>query len=624
MKDKALKKQVKYQRKKEKYLKKITLKPKLKREMIKSVIASLIIMALICGMVSYIVANKYSDYAYSLLTSENNDMHRKLAYAELNLKEGKVNAGEIEDEDALQREIIMPYEDTLYGDLNWIVDYPVFGYKGEFLEYLNWGLIYFMHSDLLEMPCFRVVYNSNGDVIADSSLDVYEIIVFGEIGDPDRKVYKCKLDFDAIDKAYPGLSKEIKDIIREGNYNFDENIRVDLGDIYYNGAYFMTNRLEINQVDYGYEDDETGVDIKTAPIIKNVKTFDLSKCDHSDMIKIDETDEKLSKMFSPIAIGANYSNPSRMYFEEYDKEKAREKVQQAAETGIIEADEEYFGPGVVRAVRFTSTSNDDLVSAVYIDIDFYRDMADVLIVFYLICAVIAIIVGLVIGYIMYGRKLLPYEMDGYRRRTTNAMAHDLKSPLMAISGYAENLKNISDNDKTLEYAENIIDSVKSMNMMISNILELSKLEDSKTRLDRTDVNIKNIVDECLINYQSMMAAKNMDVNISGEAKVLADANWMKHLVDNLVSNAVKYGKEGTKIDICISNEDMCIMNNFDYEMSVDKDKLLEPFVKGDSARTGAEGNGLGLGIAKNIVDMHGFIMNIDISEDKAFTVKIKF
>ena len=87
------------------------------------------------------------------------------------------------------------------------------------------------------------------------------------------------------------------------------------------------------------------------------------------------------------------------------------------------------------------------------------------------------LISLVIAYIMYRSYKSAYDMEQYRRTTSNAMAHDLKSPLAVISLYAENLKSGKNPEKNQYYMDGILNEVKAMNEQVASILDMAKAEE---------------------------------------------------------------------------------------------------------------------------------------------------
>ena len=153
--------------------------------------------------------------------------------------------------------------------------------------------------------------------------------------------------------------------------------------------------------------------------------------------------------------------------------------------------------------------------------------------------------------VIYLTRKTRYDRQEYRRNMTNAMAHDLKTPLMAMSGYAENLLANVHTDKRQQYAEAISENVRRMNGMIEQMLEIDRLETGKRRkgekLESVDMAelFRKVVEENEVAIQR----KNMVVTFEGNCTLNADMESMKSVAENLVTNAVRHGRENGIIDI---------------------------------------------------------------------------
>ena len=215
-----------------------------------------------------------------------------------------------------------------------------------------------------------------------------------------------------------------------------------------------------------------------------------------------------------------------------------------------------------------------------------------------------------------------YAMEDYRRDMTNTLAHDLKTPLMAISGCAEMLGEGTSADKQKHYSDMIMTNVKYMDSMITNVLELSKIE-SGTELKKETFDIKKAAQDAADKYRIMADERHLTFRIGGSGTVNADKQLMTQAIDDLISNAVKYASDGSTIEVSVSDERLVMKNRYDGKTDKTVDELWQPFVKGDSSRNGQNGSGLGLYIVKNICDRHGFESAIDM-EAGIFTATIKW
>lgn len=234
---------------------------------------------------------------------------------------------------------------------------------------------------------------------------------------------------------------------------------------------------------------------------------------------------------------------------------------------------------------------------------------------------VAFVVALISSYTAYIKQKSSYEMDQYRRNMTNTMAHDLKSPLMVISGFAENLLEQDLAEKPKHFTGSILDNVQYMNQIIDKVLELSKVESAEYKLQKEDVDLRKISEKLVENYTSQMDERGLEIRLSGECVVSADELCMMQVLDNLIGNAVKYSIEGSVIEIQLSDNKYKIANTSSVDFDVEVKDLTTPFVKGDNSRSGKKGSGIGLAIVKNLVEQHGYHLEIECN-DRIFVAEI--
>ncbi len=267
-----------------------------------------------------------------------------------------------------------------------------------------------------------------------------------------------------------------------------------------------------------------------------------------------------------------------------------------------------------------TTEVEDLGSGYFIVLDFHtnfwRSMAGLLVIatwagIILLC----VILSLAIAYAMYRTYLSAYDMEQYRRTTSNAMAHDLNSPLAIIRQNVENIRNETNPEKNKYYMDNIINGVHQMNAQIASILDMAKVEDSNTQLNKTDVDIASIVSSLADEYAERVKEKDVTIDIKGACTVHADETLMTRAIKNVMDNAVGYVTDGGEIKVRLSDSFASFVNS---SAPLDEEVLAnvwKPFVNGDDSRHGHNGTGLGLPIVRTIMDRHGFDCLMDNSAD---------
>ncbi len=218
--------------------------------------------------------------------------------------------------------------------------------------------------------------------------------------------------------------------------------------------------------------------------------------------------------------------------------------------------------------------------------------------------------------VIYLTRKNRYDRQEYRRNMTNAMAHDLKTPLMAMSGYAENLLANVHTDKRQQYAEAISENVRRMNGMIEQMLEIDRLETGKRRKreKRESVDMVELFRKVIAENEVSIQRKNMVVTFEGDCTLNANMESMKRVAENLVTNAVRHGREKGIIDIEMADGKVTISNTTDGDLPDDIDSLWNPYVKGSGSRTGG-GSGLGLFVVKTILDKYGLKGSLSYQDD---------
>lgn len=228
----------------------------------------------------------------------------------------------------------------------------------------------------------------------------------------------------------------------------------------------------------------------------------------------------------------------------------------------------------------------------------------------LVLFILGLFLALITGKLSYTRIKAQYDMEDYRKTLMNTMAHDLKSPLMGISGYAENLRDNIHSEKREYYADSILENVNYMDQLIASVLALSQSESGGLNLEREDTDIKKLIQDTLQKYHSQLEQLPLTTALSGELTLSADPALFTRVVDNLVSNALKYASPDSALTITLEPDAICFTNTCSNDLSPVIDRLCEPFVTADESRSGKKGNGLGLALVKNICEYHGFAFEI--------------
>lgn len=224
------------------------------------------------------------------------------------------------------------------------------------------------------------------------------------------------------------------------------------------------------------------------------------------------------------------------------------------------------------------------------------------------------------------------KAEKLRREFSANVSHELKSPLTSISGYAELIKNGMVKDEDIKKFSGIIfDEAGQMLRLIENIILISKLDEKPELKCEEEVSIKETIDEILDLYKGKIDAKNLSVecHIEEGLKKNVPLGMLSELYRNLISNAIKYNKDGGKIIISAEKRgDNIISKITDTGIGLEKDeipRIFERFYMVDKGRNrNTNSTGLGLAIVKHIVEDMGGTIDVESEINKGTTFKVIF
>ena len=220
------------------------------------------------------------------------------------------------------------------------------------------------------------------------------------------------------------------------------------------------------------------------------------------------------------------------------------------------------------------------------------------------------IVGAVLVWQLFGIYDRERAMEAQRRRTTNAIAHDLKTPMAAIMGYSENLLEHTRPDMEEHFLKSMHTQVERMNGIVTEMLELSRLEAGADTLHMELISLKPLCEKAAEAYQD---AGRLFL-LEGDAEIQGDRQMLLRVMDNFLSNAVRHTKDGETIRISITENRCSVYNPGDPIPEEAMQKLWEAYYQADESRS-AGGSGLGLSIAREVLERHGFSYGAENVDD---------
>lgn len=190
---------------------------------------------------------------------------------------------------------------------------------------------------------------------------------------------------------------------------------------------------------------------------------------------------------------------------------------------------------------------------------------------------------------------------------TNA-GHELKTPLAIISANTEVLEIVNGKN---EWIDSIKNQTKRLDLLIKSLLKLSRMEESgETRLNFTSVDISKAVRETAALFKASAAERDFKVEADNEIFINADADCISQLTSILLDNAIKYTNSGDNITVKVVSEQksaLLSVSNTGAQISEEEaPRLFERFYRAENSRSRETGGyGIGLSIAKSIMDSHG-------------------
>ncbi|MDD4924635.1 MAG: ATP-binding protein [Dehalococcoidales bacterium] len=215
-----------------------------------------------------------------------------------------------------------------------------------------------------------------------------------------------------------------------------------------------------------------------------------------------------------------------------------------------------------------------------------------------------------------------------RRELIGNISHEFRTPLAGIKAMAQTLQDgaIEERDTAKDFLNRIEAEVDRLTQMVSELTELSRIENGKVGLKTEIVDINKLIAEVLAQLQPQADRQNLDLKCefkTGQLLVKADRERIRQVIINLVHNAIKFSKPGKAITTVSRKQGIfAAIEITDEGIGISKDDLIhifERFYKADKSRSG-QGTGMGLAIAKHLVQAHGGIISATSEEGKGTTI----
>ncbi|MCA1957871.1 MAG: HAMP domain-containing histidine kinase [Nitrospira sp.] len=214
------------------------------------------------------------------------------------------------------------------------------------------------------------------------------------------------------------------------------------------------------------------------------------------------------------------------------------------------------------------------------------------------------------------------ELDHLKSTFVSVVSHELRTPMTSIKGYVENLLDGlagALTEKQARSLERVKHNIDRLTRMINELLDLSKIEAGRLELHLAPIDIVDLVEDVVENHRATARQKSILLRTVLHAPlpmVRADTDKLHRVLINLVHNAIKFTPEGGEILVEVGTRDfdfveVTVIDSGNGIPTDELDKIFDKFYWSKSAPVEARGAGLGLAIAKNLIELHGGSIRVE-------------
>lgn len=211
------------------------------------------------------------------------------------------------------------------------------------------------------------------------------------------------------------------------------------------------------------------------------------------------------------------------------------------------------------------------------------------------------------------------ELDLFRKEYIGVVSHELKTPIFVIEGYLETLMDgaLEDESVNRKFISQSLKNVQRLNNLVHDLIVISQLESGQMEMKKESFRIYTLIMDVFEQTSQILSVNDtkpkliLETNDNEGVYVIADKDRIRQVVMNLVTNAIRYGREENgfvKVEMN-NNDDKLYVSVIDNGVGIDQEHLahiFERFYRIEKSRSrGQGGTGLGLSIVKNLLDAHG-------------------
>ena len=201
------------------------------------------------------------------------------------------------------------------------------------------------------------------------------------------------------------------------------------------------------------------------------------------------------------------------------------------------------------------------------------------------------------------------------------VSHDIKTPLTSIINYVDLLQKTDDEAERAEYLEVLDRQSQRLKKLIEDLMEMSRANSGNVSVEITPTDVTEAVNQALGEFADTMESCGLAILLktpSEPVMAMGDGKHLWRVLSNVLSNVVKYAMPGTRVYVDVAARgqkvEISIKNISARMLNISAEELMERFVRGDASRN-TEGNGLGLNIAKSLMELQGGRLELLVDGD---------
>ena len=210
------------------------------------------------------------------------------------------------------------------------------------------------------------------------------------------------------------------------------------------------------------------------------------------------------------------------------------------------------------------------------------------------------------------------------------ISHQIKTPITSIRILLDNLEDNPDMEPEVrkDFIREISKQIDWISSLVISLLKMAKFDAGTIKMENSKINAKKLIDNVLDNLSILIEIKEIEVitKIDEKASFIADYKWQLEAITNIVKNAIEHSMQNSKIYITVANTSMFLKIKVkDEEKGISKKDRKHIFERFYKSRDSQEGNvGIGLPLAKTIIEQNNGYIKVDSEPDKGTTFEIKY